>query len=382
MLSIGPLHDEIYSYGNTSSMIPFALVRNRSSIYLFPDNETFSSLLGTNNISSILPLSTKLIATPTLLLDNLTQYVPSWKTNYFSNADEHLFALITKISFLNPVNLYIDDEPHIVPGLTNAAIVRVPLYSNTSYFTSWLGKGIWKWFDVTKLTGLRFGSIDRANYSVWGSPEWRMTDGWSWKVYQQQEARMLALPDGKSVFVICTARFKGGPFQQIYGIMELNVTTLQWELGLEGTVVWVDYQRQSNMKNLVPFLYNNTVHLIPSFYPLIVLQTLPPTSRPRNGPVIVIYHEFSNNNVTMKNNTYSLPWNPEYGADIRGGTSAFPVPGHDGEEGYYLLFFHTKVHTSFSGVHNYYMGAMTLCPKPPFLIRSMSSLPIIPKPSW
>ena len=395
MLSIGPLHDLIYSYhGNTSSMIPFVLVRNRSSVYLFPDNETFSSLLGSSNISGIPPLPTTLTAMSNLLDDNLTQYVPSWKTTFWSNADEMLFALITKISFLNPVDVYLDEEPHIVPGLTNAGIVRVPLYSNTSYFASWLGKGIWKWYDVKTVTGLRFGSIDRANYSVMGSPVWRMTDGWNNKVYNQQEARLLLLPDGLSVFVICTARFHNGPFQQMYGIMELNETSMEWELGLENTVVWVEYQRHNHMKNLVPFLYNDTVHLIPSFFPLIILQTLPPTSPPRSGPVIVLYNEFAdipNNNDTTNttiNTTYSLPWDPEYGVDIRGGTPAFPVPpvpgqgGDPGQEGYYLLFFHTRVHGSFSGVDHYLMGAMTLCPTPPFLIRSMSSVPIVLNPSW
>ena len=412
MLTIGPLHDEIYSFyhGNTntnssssSSMVPYVLVRNRSSVYLFPDNETFLSLLGTTqNLLWILPLPTQLTATTNLQLDNnLTQYqyIPSLKTTIWSTPDDVLFALIAKILFLNPVSLYIDDGPHFVPGLTNGAIVRVPRFSNTSYFASWLGKGIWKWYDVKTLTGIRFGSIDHdraGNYTVFGSPDWRMTDGWNTKVYNQQEARLLLLPDGLSVFVICTARFHNGPFQQMYGIMELNETSLQWELGLGNAVVWLDYQRQSHIKNLVPFLYNNTVHLIPSFFPLIVLQvlfrlfcpmhavtlqpslhpytphthvpypsillrpypkpilffplvilqTLPPTPRPHNGPVLVIYHEFKpelaynsnhshnhhHNTTTTNTTTYSLPWDVEYGADIRGGTPALPVPGPDGTE--------------------------------------------------
>ena len=35
-----------------------------------------------------------------------------------------------------------------------------------------------------------------------------------------------------------------------------------------------------------------------------------------------------------------------------------------------------------SGVDHYFMGAMTLCPHPPFSIRTMSQIPIVPDPLW
>jgi hypothetical protein len=75
---------------------------------------------------------------------------------------------------------------------------------------------------------------------------------------------------------------------------------------------------------------------------------------------------------------YSLPWKEEYGTHIRGGTSALPVPGKD----YYLLFFHTRKSGRAKGVDHYFPGAMTLCPNPPFRIRSMSRYPIVVDPSW
>ena len=61
------------------------------------------------------------------------------------------------------------------------------------------------------------------------------------------------------------------------------------------------------------------------------------------------------------------------GDEIRGGSTAVFVD--DG----YLLMFHTI--SMDYGSRNYFMGAMHLCPHPPFKIRAMSAYPIV-KSHW
>ena len=72
------------------------------------------------------------------------------------------------------------------------------------------------------LPGLRFGAVNKANYTVkvYGA-ETRITDYFNGRLYNQQEGRPLLLPDGESIFVVYCARFYGNPlppFTQVYSL--------------------------------------------------------------------------------------------------------------------------------------------------------------------
>ena len=223
--------------------------------------------------------------------------------------------------------------------------------------------------------------VDKHNYSVHGF-DWRITDYWNGRRYNQQEARIMLLPDGESVFVIYTTRFFGNPlppFTQMYGILRRNASNNEY---IAGPPVWIDYERHLHTKNFVPFLYNDSVHLIPSFHPMVIIRLEAATDDGLN-PVTLVHHQFNQpdaegNQQPVTVPAYSLPWKEEYGIHIRGGTPALLVPSKD----YYLLFFHTRQHGPAWGVDHYFMGAMTLCPHPPFHIRSMSRYPIVVDPLW
>ena len=109
-----------------------------------------------------------------------------------------------------------------------------------SYFTAWLGQrvGLWAW--PPDVQGLRFGSIDRQNHSLI-STEWRLSDHWNGRVYNQQEVRILLLPDGESIFAIFTSRFYGNPlppFAQMCGVLRRNATTNEY---IPGPPIWSAY---------------------------------------------------------------------------------------------------------------------------------------------
>jgi hypothetical protein len=199
------------------------------------------------------------------------------------------------------------------------------------------------------------------------------------------------------------------PFTQMFGFLTLNKSAQTFDAS---RAYWLDHDREVHAKNFIPFLYNDHIHLISSFSPMIVLR-LDTQTEGGHGLVTVVTSEVPKTDDAP--HVYSLPWLEEYGAHIRGGTPLVPVPGHD----YFLTFFHTRVHgpacesvflslyyywaTIFwsfvfrltvlfvrivkqirrvVGVDHYFMGAMTICPHPPFEIKHMSRYPLVPDPLW
>jgi hypothetical protein len=202
--------------------------------------------------------------------------------------------------------------------------------------------------------------VNKNNYSV-TDIQWRVTDIWNGRGYNQQEARIMLLPDGESIIVLFAARFFGNklpPFSQMYAILRRNASCNEYNI--PSRPVWVDYKRNLHNKKIVPFIYNNSVHLIPSFNPMVVIRLkgdhqLGSDHVDGLAPVIYII-DHANNHTSESEIPYSLPWKEEYGTHthIRGGTSALPVPGKD----YYLLFFHTRQNGPAFGVGHYFPGIL------------------------
>lgn len=185
---------------------------------------------------------------------------------------------------------------------------------------------------------------------------------WNGAGYFQQEARLIELDDDR-IFALFTARFtRRSPFTQIYGIMKFDRTTNTFAVE---SPKWINYGRDVHSKNFVPLLFDHKIYLIPSINPLVILR-LDSDNIDETGVVTVVY----------EGNQTRLPWREEYGTHIRGGTAAIIVGDC------YLSFFHTRVSGRAQGVDHYFMGALTLCPRPPFLLRSMSTFPIVINSSW
>jgi hypothetical protein len=60
-------------------------------------------------------------------------------TDVYTSLDEFMRVTIAKIVIVNPVDRILRDGPHLVPTLLNGPILRIPAFSNTSYFAAWLG---------------------------------------------------------------------------------------------------------------------------------------------------------------------------------------------------------------------------------------------------
>eukprot|EP00596_Hydrurales_sp_CCMP1899_P002138 CAMPEP_0119047136 /NCGR_PEP_ID=MMETSP1177-20130426/51145_1 /TAXON_ID=2985 /ORGANISM="Ochromonas sp, Strain CCMP1899" /LENGTH=481 /DNA_ID=CAMNT_0007021279 /DNA_START=290 /DNA_END=1735 /DNA_ORIENTATION=+ len=372
-VTIGIYNDEIYCLNDSSQYendasdcherSKYVILRKYTKIFTIPDFVTLKALMDKtddpNKFSKIHEID------PALLADPSTEIVLEPLTTLKQNgdgaepvADEFMRITIAKITIMYPVVRFLLDGPHLVPDLINGAILRVPAFSNSSYFTVWLPHTFGN-------NGLLFGTIDKKNFSV-NVEKWSITDYWdSRSRYTQQEARVMLLPDGESIFIIYTARFYNYlKFSQMYAIMSRNSSNNQYNI--PSSPIWIDYKKTEHNKNFIPFLHNNTIYLIPSFYPMVVLRlemafnALSPVTQ-----------------ISGSHNPSSLPWRSEYGTNIRGGTPALSVPG----KGYYLLFFHTR-QRSIYGVDHYFMGAMTICSRPPFNIRSMSRVPIVVDPLW
>ena len=351
------------------------LVVMRTQLVLreIPDHDTLEAVLARHidpsNMSWIPQLDPIVFSAP----DTIVMAPMSSLARTADNPDEFMRVAIAKIIAFNPVVGMMIDKPSLAPNLLNSAILRSKYFPPNHYFAAWLG-------DWEGTEGLRFGMINKANQTI-TLFNWRLPDTFNGRVYDQQEGRVLLLPGDEQIFVIFTARFFMNPlppFTQMFGFLNLNKSTNTF---YPSRPYWLDYNRDIHAKNFIPFVYNNRVHLIPSFYPMIVLRLETPTED-GHGPVTVVRNEHfaidEHGNQIPATPSYSLPWPEEYGAHIRGGTPLAPVPGRD----YFLTFFHTRVHGPAFGVDHYFMGAMTICPHPPFEIKQMSRYPLVPDPLW
>ena len=347
--------------GNHSSVFNVAedgyvVVRNKMEIQRLPDNDTFFSLIGTENALNISALPKEIIFELAGVKEMADiQFTVSLKKKD-QYADEWFRVTIAKICMLaSPVN-YVE-EVHLVSGLINGAILRVKGCSNTSYLTSSVG------------SHLLFGTLNIADFI----PRQLVGLGMNDVKFLHEEGRMVELTNDR-FFVISAVRsgsgINVGKYFQLFTVASYrgNKTATQQDFHDYnfGTSYKVEHGQNQHAKNYVPIVHNDSIFLLPSISPLVVLKLKNPEY---SGTVCHVYEE------TQKN-APKLPWLDEYGDFIRGGTPAVSI----GEK--YISFFHTRNHGPNHGMDHYYMGAMTHCPTPPFIISSMSRYPIIVNPEW
>jgi hypothetical protein len=325
----------------------YLLLKTEKVIEKIPDIETVKDLLGTEDLSNITFVPDAVLETAY----TRDEPIPSLKVYDKWDIDGWHVWMIKKIKILSPPT-YVR-EGALVPGLINGAIIKLPFWSNTTYLCAW------------KATGreiLMYGAIDMKNFSLVEPLSMFFTYYWNGAGYQQQEARVLPMSNNR-FFITTTGRFNvHSPFIELYGIATMDTESKQFTFS---DPVWINYGRETHQKNYVPFLYNDTVHLIPSINPLVVM-TIDHVDEEMNGIPNIIH----------KGETIKLPWKDEYGDFIRGGTAAMPV------RGVYLSFFHVRASTLVGAIAVYWMGAVTFCPHPPFHIHSMSQHPIILNETW
>lgn len=177
---------------------------------------------------------------------------------------------------------------------------------------------------------------------------------------RKEDPRLLVLKDN-SLLISYTAKASlFSTIMQCFIRATLNPITNT----VEFKDTWLMYDQERNLtgKNWIPMQHKHRLMFIVHINPMIVLEVVGKGEGHKAITKVVSNSSFVN-----------LPWDPEFGDEIRGGTPAVLV------RGVYLSFFHTvQLHERYR-LRSYYMGAMTLCPDHPFNILSMSSFPIIDK---
>jgi hypothetical protein len=135
----------------------------------------------------------------------------------------------------------------------------------------------------------------------------------------------------------------------------------------------VDISKPGDEKNWVPFIYEDSIHLMFCINPPVVVR-VPPDFAAKDDGSGDLRTEFVS---AGGNATARWRWGP-----LRGGSPAV----YDAALGGYVSFFHSHikfpVHTTFwRGVLSYYMGAYVFAAQPPFGIQLMSERPLV-GPGW
>jgi predicted GH43/DUF377 family glycosyl hydrolase len=125
--------------------------------------------------------------------------------------------------------------------------------------------------------------------------------------------------------------------------------------------IWtLDQGIQSIEKNWIPFVTEeNILHFIYNIYPHKVLKA-------SKSDTLQLDFLSSDIQSLMQN----IPWNPEWGNILHGGTPAILVHGE------YLAFFHSKFIDD-RKITWYVMGACTFNSSPPYNVTSISQFPLI-----
>jgi len=331
-------------------------------------------------------------------LDDIPSLIPASET-----PDEKIRVIISKIFSLAPANLFIV-ESHFLPGHSrkegayNPAFVSwVPAIINRDNKQSFRHVLLFSWRSGDVASRIRFGWFNTLTSTIREAPMPGDTSitttnttsnihiglmtitavpGYTFnnRVANQEDPRLLALSDG-SVMVVYAGSF--GKFEmnyrgnrdclQFYSIGRFNYKSNSLEFG---DSVMLLYPEGGHQKNWVPFEYNNTVHFFQSINPLHVVALESVNEERHTASIRTVFRDINTTDGVPI--TRRLPWQEEYGKQLRGGTPAILV------RGVYLAFFHTQVNLHvFYSLNTYFMGAVTFCPHPPFSISSISAYPIL-----
>jgi len=286
--------------------------------------------------------------------------------------DDKLRMFANKILLLNPP-YFILNSYKILKLRANVAIVR------------WHGHLLACWGDF--LPGqqrfLKFGWLDdqlqiRQNYTFLGlgnNDNIIMKDSRAiWSGHMEDPRLMITEDDALVIqFTAYISDRRRNPHTHQAGIVgRINSTTNRVEFGVPYLLSLKGKEVVRHEKNWVLFQYNSTVHFIYSYHPSVVLtiqqlHTESDIAWVADEPAWKFVEDPS---------TFSLPYHTPTFGEVRGGTPALLVKKNN--ESFYFAIFHSVRHNHFLRQHgNYFMGAITFCPRPPFQIRSISRFPII-----
>lgn len=145
-------------------------------------------------------------------------------------------------------------------------------------------------------------------------------------------------------------------------LVDIHVPAEEHKMQFSATT-WL--RRDGKQKNWMPLEYRDEQYWIVSVNPLYVAKLAATTVGELTLDGKLDY-------IVQNDQEVALPWKPEFGLPIRGGTPAILV------KGLYLAFFHTL--SSFNiqfGMQTYFMGAITFCNDASFRVHSMSPYPIL-----
>jgi hypothetical protein len=269
-MTIGAYNDEVYCLINATqhdgddcnNNSAYIIIRKYKKVFNIPNIQTVEALVRSTDdpLSRIYTIDSILLTAPSTeeMFEPSISLKRAAACDAYTNLDKFMRITIAKIVVINPVDRILRDGPHLISTLLNGPILRIPAFSDTSYFAAWLGHGECSWQNAE---GLQFGTVNKNNFSVTSTEFWN------------DRGRIILLPDGESIFVIYTARFFGNklpPFSQMYAILKRNTSSNEYNI--PSRLIWIDYKRHLHNKNFVPFLYNNSFHLIPSFRPMVVIR--------------------------------------------------------------------------------------------------------------
>ena len=181
-----------------------------------------------------------------------------------------------------------------------------------------------------------------------------------------EDPRILAV-SGERIIIEYSAVYWTNVVFLKYGILTLNKMTNELELDV--------FRVHQNQKNwIIVEGSDEQVYFIASINPLRVVRMF---DRSDGEEGFKLAYE--------ADAPVHLPWDPEYGTELRGGTPAVLITNPNKETfgsappSMYISFFHTNCNCELPhyGYISYWMGAVTFCPTFPFNIHSISPSPIL-----
>jgi predicted GH43/DUF377 family glycosyl hydrolase len=255
-------------------------------------------------------------------------------------------ALIASIIQRN--SFFLNSKFLFLPNVWNPSIIK---WSNMTII-SWRLKG-----------ELKFASVNENLFSARVSAEDILIgpelDGIPFDGNKHEDPRLFTLTNGKLLVTFTSVTPPRGKKRIPHAMQSYSLGTYNAPSGVTfEKALLFDQDFGGWQKNWVPFEYDASLYFIQQIFPPRIFRVI--GKFPTNQTV-----QFQE--IPILDPPRSLPWFEEFGV-IRGGTPAIYVRSRN----LFLMVFHSVYR-----FRDYYMGAMTLCPRPPFSIHSISPVPIV-----
>jgi hypothetical protein len=333
---------------------------NEKLIREFPDTE---SVLAVQDI--LINKEVKIVSEEEFSGFSIGEKIQTLKM-YAINPDEITRRSIQSVELVDPQ--FYRDRTVIIRGRPNLSFIRWQNETlcawNTNHAT--LGGASFGWLRSN------FDAIDEEKnflgLTVGNSKDLINRMGLSYLKYYQ-DLRFIQLSDPNHILVSFSVFHESSNYAQFkQGYTYASIDEATNEIKIEHPMLIELQGARMHEKNYVPIAYKNDLYFIQNIYPLNVLKVRN-VSFADNGD-----RTAHASPIAIPNVEYQLPWNTLFGSTLRGGTGALFLE----EYNLYIAMFHTqgRINPHIASLATYFMGAMTMCPHPPFRTYSMSSLPI------